>query len=71
MISVHIYILNFNKIFNLEKFSLGNVFLCGVYDSDRNRDYRFDSSELPTSLMLFFWADRKLKKEKNNLSLYS
>lgn len=45
MISVHIHILNFNKIFNLEKLSLGNVFLCGVYDRDRNREYRFDSSE--------------------------
>lgn len=28
-----------------EMLSLENVFLCGVYDRDRNREYRFDSSE--------------------------
>ena len=73
----------YNKKFNLAKFPLWNMFLCGVKDNDRNDD-RFDSDELPAWLMLFsllrtvfqgrkenFFEKEKKKKEKESSPIQS
>lgn len=75
MIWACICLSHFNKNFNLETFPLWNMFLCGIDDSDRSGECRFDSNEFPGFTNALFptqssvsWQKGKFKKKKENLS---